>query len=112
MKEGIDYELILNDEQDEHWSVRNLKGNFTETIIKYHKIAVNEQKGNMSFNFHVISSPSVDAHVDNHDLQLHAGYILQAIMDTCIDEGSAKFTDRESGKEVAVNEVFSDGSFR
>ncbi len=27
-----------------------------------------------------------------------------------LDEGSAKFTDRKTGKEVAVDEVFSDGS--
>lgn len=108
--EGEHYELILNEEQDENWSVRLLKGKFTETVIKFHAIAVNETKGNMSFNFHVISSPDPEATVDNQELQYHAGLALQGILDSCIDEGSAKFTDRKTGKEVAVDEVFSNGS--
>lgn len=110
VNEGEHYELILNEEEDEHWSVRILKGAFTETIIKFHKIAVNEEKGALSFNFHVISSPNPEAHIDNPELQKHAGWVLQDVLETCIDEGSAKFTDRETGKEVGVDEVFSDGT--
>ena len=44
MKEGTDYELMLNDEQDENWSCRILTGEFSETVIKYHTIAVNEKE--------------------------------------------------------------------
>jgi len=109
-REGEHYNLILNEEEDEHWSVRILEGTFAETIIKFHRIAVNEEKGAVSFNFHVISSPNVHAHIDNEELQKYAGWILHDIIESCIDEGSAKFTDRETGKEVSVDEVFSDGT--
>jgi len=100
MKEGTDYELMLNDEQDENWSCRILTGEFSETVIKYHAIAVNEKEDNMSFNFHVLESPDPYATIDNDDLQEVATACLMAIFDTCIDEGSAKFTDRETGKDV------------
>lgn len=110
MQEGVDYELILNDEQDENWSCRILTGDWPETVIKYHALAVNEVSDNLSFNFHVVSSPDPNAHIDNEDLQMVAGECLQAIFDVCIEEGSAKFTDRETGKELTADEVFSDGT--
>ena len=112
MKEGVDYELILNEEQDEHWSCRLLTGAFPETVIKFHKIAINERDDNLSFNFHVLDTPDPEAHIDNVELQEVAGETLKSIFDTCIAEGSAKFTDRESGKEIPADEVVSYGTER
>jgi len=106
LSEGVHYELILSEEQDTNWSVRILKDEFVETVIKFHAIAINEKTDNLSFNFHVISSPNPDAHIDNERLQQYAGFILQDILDTCVHEGSAKFTDRATGEELSADEVY------
>lgn len=112
MKEGTDYELILNEEEDEHWSCRLLTGAFPETVIKFHKVQIDEEKDQLSFNFHVLSSPDPEAHIDNEELQMVAGECLGSIMDTCVEEGSAKFSDNKTGKEISVDEIARYGTER
>jgi len=105
MKEGIDYELMLHDENDEHWSCRILTGAFPETVVKFAAIEVNEAKDHLGFNFHVLSSPDPEAHIDNVELQQVAAACLSAIFDTCVEEGTAKFTDTSTGKEIEAHEI-------
>ena len=107
MTEGTDYELMLHEENDEHWSCRILTGAFPETVIKFASIQVDEGKDQLGFNFHVLSSPDPEAHIDNVDLQLVASACLSSVFDTCVEEGTAKFTDTSTGKEIEAHEIAS-----
>jgi len=105
MKEGTDYELMLHEENDEHWSCRILTGAFPETVIKFASIQVDEGKDQLGFNFHVLSSPDPEAHIDNVDLQQVAAACLSSVFDACVEEGTAKFTDTSTGKEIEAHEI-------
>lgn len=112
MIEGTDFELILDETDEERWAVRLLTGKFPETVLRFGAIAVNEVDDNLSFNFHVIQSPDPDAHIDNEELQMVAAEALSAVFDICAQEGAAKFTDRETGEELEIDEVVSYGTER
>ena len=112
MIEGTDFQLILDETDEERWAVRLLTGKFPETVLRFGNIALNEEEDGVSFNFHVIQSPDPDAHIDNQELQMVAGEALSAVFDICVQEGAAKFTDRETGEELEIDEVVSYGTER
>jgi hypothetical protein len=82
--ENVDYELIPYEETD--WHVRILTGYFTETIIQFGALQVNEKNGEINFNFELISSPDFDVSNENTDLQSHAADILLSIINTSLSK--------------------------
>lgn len=81
LQENIDYELVPG--AGENWDVRILAGEFTETVLNFSKLKIEEDGETMSFNFDVISSPDPDLEADtNIDLQKYAGEILIAILES------------------------------
>ena len=95
-KENETYTLVPGGDGDQHWLVRFLEGPFAETIIQYGAITVNEEdKGSMSFNFFVESSPDSELTSDNVDLQLWAGDVLQEILREAVESGSVKLEEKE-----------------
>ena len=108
MNEGEDYELIMPEGEDEYWACRILTGSFNETVIKFGAIALNEVQDSLNFNFYVVSSPDVDATMENPELQEVAQQILMSVMDTCLTEGHYELKDRETGKTVPYEVVFRD----
>jgi hypothetical protein len=100
MKEGTDYVLIEPDRESDPWHARILTGEFPETVIRFGAIALNEKIGALSFNFAVISSPDPEAVVENVALQNVAHDVLQSVFDVALEEGFARVTDRETGKEI------------
>ena len=108
MIEGTDYELVVVDD-DDAWACRILTGSFNETVIKFGAIAINEED-NLNFNFYIVQTPDEYLTVDSQELQETAAELLVAIFDKCVEEGSAKFTDRKSGKELAIDEVIDNGT--
>jgi hypothetical protein len=78
LKENEDYELIPG--QNEHWNVRILDGQFTETVIEFEKLKLTEDGQNLKFSFEIISSPDVELSKDNIDLQVYAKDVLSTIM--------------------------------
>tara|TARA_Y100000022_G_C12925316_1_gene229091 strand:+ start:126 stop:422 length:297 start_codon:yes stop_codon:yes gene_type:complete len=87
MKENIDYEIVPSHEDEQAWNVRILKGQFTETVIRYGVIKFNEIPQNMSFNFTVISSPDSELTHENFELQDFAGAMLEKIIAQGIKDG-------------------------
>ena len=95
-KENETYQLVPGDAGDQHWLVRFLEGPFAETVIQFGAISVNEEdEGSMSFNFFIESSPDSELNVDNVDLQLWAGDVLQEILREAIMSGSAVLEEKK-----------------
>ena len=79
MIENKDYQLTISD-QDDHWNIRILNGDYVETVFKFGSIAVNEDNESMTFNLDIVSSPDADLTVDDIDFQKYCGNILQSII--------------------------------
>ena len=88
MIENVDYEIVPSHEDEQAWNVRILKGQFTETVIRYGVIKFNEIPKNMSFNFSIIYSPDTELTVDDLRLQDSAGAVLEKIMENGMKDGS------------------------
>jgi hypothetical protein len=101
MKENKDYELILGEDTSENWNVRILTGDFVETVIEYKAIAFNEIKDHLSFNYNIVSSPSILTE-DNEGLQYVAGKILEDIIERGIEDGSIGMMDRSTGEDINI----------
>ena len=97
MIELKDYELIPDPEDMDLWNVRILSGDYSETVLKFGAISINETgKGIMTFNFYVISSPDHSLSVDDTDLQEFAGKLLEAIIRDGMDTGSVIMKERNA----------------
>lgn len=95
-KENETYVLVPGGDGDQHWLVRFLEGPFAETVIQFGAITFNEEdKGSMSFNFFVDSSPDSELTSEDVDLQLWAGDVLQEILRDAVETGSAVLKERE-----------------
>ena len=81
MKENVDYELVLDGDND-HWHVRFLEGEFPETVIKYGSIALDEKTEDIRWNFEIVSSPDSFLTTENTSLQTFAGDVLYNIIQT------------------------------
>ena len=98
MKEGIHYQIIPDREDEQSWNVRILKGQYTETVLKYGTVRFNEIPKNMSFDFKIVYTPDTELKVSNVVLQEFAGYMLEKIMAQGIEEGSVITREIKNGK--------------
>lgn len=93
-----DYELIPSPEDEQAWNVRILKGDYTETVLRYGTISINEVgEGIMNFNFFVVSSPDTDLTSEDLGLQEYAGDLLQAIIRDGMETGSVVTREKVNG---------------
>jgi hypothetical protein len=99
--DDVDYSLIPTEgvENEQAWDVRILRGPFTETVIRYGNLAVDEKNGCLNFNFMVISTPDDTLTEENEDLQLYVGDILESILENAIAEGSLLENERTTNPE-------------
>jgi len=95
-KENVTYQLVPGSEGDQHWLVRFMEGPYTETVIQYGAISINETgAGVMNFNFFVESSPDSELTSEDVGLQEWAGDVLQEILRQGVEEGSVDLSDKE-----------------
>lgn len=100
MKEGIDYQLIPVDVDNEQaWDVRILSGEFAEAVIRFGNVQLDGNTGTLKFNFNVVNFLGEDVTPENESLQLTAGDILSDIISNSIEDGSAVLD------EVGTNEL-------
>lgn len=86
MTENKDYELIPNEFGDDQlWDVRILTGDYTETVIRYGALSVDEETDMLHFNFDVVSSP-IDVDSSDENLQEEAMLILEQIIHDSVNE--------------------------
>jgi hypothetical protein len=91
--ENKDYEFIPGNNDD--WQIRFLTGDFIESVIQYGTIRM-EDGEQMTFDFHVETSPDKTLNSENEELQKHAGDVLISIIEDAIEN---KATD------LHINEV-------
>lgn len=96
LTENVDYCFVPIEDIPDSWAVRIMKGDFVETVIAYHAIAFNEVKDCLTFNFVVVSSPDDNATQENEELQNKAGEILEAILESGIEDGTVELKDRNA----------------
>lgn len=89
VSEDVDYKLVpVEDSSNEQaWEVRILRGEFTETVIRYGNVAFDGNRDCLTFNFMVSFSPDGDLTSENVDLQEHAADILEDILEKAHSEG-------------------------
>ena len=91
--ENKDYEFIPGDNDD--WKIRFLTGDFIESVIQYGTIRM-EDGEQMTFDFHVETSPDEELNSENKELQNHAGDILISIIEDAIENKAS---------DLHINEV-------
>ncbi len=98
MIENEDYELIpshgTQHENTDIWNIRILKGPFTESVIAFSTLTVDEEKDELKFNYDLISTPILDLTEDNIDLQATAASILYSILDGALEEMATTQNDK------------------
>jgi hypothetical protein len=84
LEENVDYELVPSG--DDAWHIRILEGDFTESVIQLGAVKVNDETGEMNFNFELISSPDPDLSEENTGLQEYVGSLLLSIIETSLEK--------------------------
>ena len=89
LSEGIDYELIPVDYVDNAaaWDVRILRGEFTETVIRYGTIRFDGAWEQLRFDFRVVTTPDPSLDSSVRELQEFAADILEDILERGLSEG-------------------------
>ena len=97
VSDGIDYELIPVEYVDNEaaWDVRILRGEFTETVIRYGTIRFDGERDCLTFDFRVVTTPHFDLDSNNTDLQEFAADILEDILERGIQEGWVYGTEKK-----------------
>ena len=102
MSEGVDYELIPVEYVDNEaaWDVRILRGEFTETVLRFGTIKYDGERDCLTFDFRVVESPDSDLDSSSEDLQEFSGAILEDILERGINEGWVYGTEKKNGEGV------------
>jgi hypothetical protein len=97
VSEGIDYILIPVDYVDNEaaWDVRILRGEFTETVIRYGTIRFDGERDCLTFDFRVVTTPHFDLDSSNVDLQEFAADIMEDILERGIRDGWVYGTEKK-----------------
>lgn len=98
--EHIDYQMIPVDESnnEQAWQIRILRGQFTESIIRYGNVSFDGTRDCLTFNFTVIYSPDEELTSENVELQEFAADILEDILETAHAEGWLITEDRNGNQ--------------
>lgn len=91
--ENKDYEFIPGSNDD--WKIRFLSGDFIESVIKFGTIRMADGD-QMTFDFHIETSPDETLSTENEELQKHAGDILISIIEDAIENKAS---------DLQINEV-------
>lgn len=88
MIEGVDYELVPN--EDDSWDVRVMTGNYSETIFAYNALRIVESTEELKFSARIIYTPDPPLFTDDPDFQKVAGDILFNILENLSNEQENK----------------------
>ena len=83
--EDRDYVLIPVENEDHTWNIRIITGEFSETVIAFGNVSIDDNTESLNFNFDLISSPDTGLSVQDVDLQLEVGDILSAVLHEAIE---------------------------
>ena len=102
VSEGVDYELIPVEYVDNEaaWDLRILRGEFTESVLRYGTITFDGVRDCLAFDFRVVDSPDPDLDSSNEVLQEFAALMLGDILERGISEGWVYGTEKKNGEDV------------
>ena len=83
--EDRDFVLIPVESEDHTWNIRITTGEFSETVIAFGNVSIDDNTESLNFNFDLISSPDTGLSVQDVDLQLEVGDILSAVLQEAIE---------------------------
>lgn len=98
-KENVTYQLIPGPDFAQNWHIRILEGNFVETVIEVGTISFNEANDNvLTFNFEIVETPDNSLTVDNIELQVLVGEVLEEIITSSIEnnDGTIQMKEKET----------------
>mgnify|MGYP000049254611 CR=1 FL=1 len=98
-KENETYQLIPGPDFAQNWHIRILEGNFEETVIEVGTISYNETNDDvLTFNFEIVETPDNSLTIENIELQITVGEILEEIITAAIenDDGSIQMKEKET----------------
>ena len=89
MKQGEDFDVVPGqDTNGDTWDFRILTGNFTETVIRFGNIKLDDVEENgdgvLKYNYNVISSPIPDLKEDDASLQEVTAAILLSVIESSV----------------------------
>ena len=85
MKQGEDFDVVPGqDPNGDTWDFRILTGDFTETVIRFGNIRVDDKDDVLKYNYNVVSSPIQGLKEEDGDLQKVTGAILLSILESSI----------------------------
>lgn len=91
-KEGIDYTLIIPEEQNQNIDVKILKGDFTGVIYSYGRVAVEEKEeddgsAHLNFEYDIFDSNGMENLEENEKFKNFIGDILVSMIMSQIPKG-------------------------
>lgn len=98
-KENVTYQLIPGPDFAQNWHIRILEGNFVETVVEVGTISFNEANDNvLTFNFEIVETPDNSLTVDNIELQVLVGEVLEEIITSSIEnnDGTIQMKEKET----------------
>ena len=96
MVEDVDYELIpTEDHNDQGWDIRFLRGPYTETVIRFGNISLDEKNDCLRFNFVVVSTPNGELSEETAHLQETAAMCLESILEKAAEDGTLQTRDHD-----------------
>ncbi len=100
-REGIDYQLIpaTDDERDQSWDIRIIKGEFTETVLRFGNIAFDGENDCLNFNFMIVSTPDTELTEANVALQDRAAEVLASVLEEAAQTGSLQLGNPDDDSE-------------
>ena len=100
-KEGVDYELIpaTDNENDQSWDIRILKGEFTESVLRFGNIAFDGENDCLNFNFMIVSTPDTELTEANVALQDRAAEVLASVLEEAAQTGSLQLGNPDDDSE-------------
>jgi len=86
--ENKEYEIVPDIDTD-HWLVRVLEGDYSETVIKFGRVRIDNTSGveeevELKYDFEIIESVD-DISVEDKGLQSFASDLLYSIIETAIE---------------------------
>lgn len=112
LSENIHYDIIPADNDEHGWHIR-INEVFPETVIAFGAIEYvgedeNDEDGQLSFNFAIVSSPDPDLTTEDLTFQEYCGRILNSILDKAISDGTLMARDNKTGEILASEDTIED----
>ena len=95
-KENVTYKLIPGPDHEQNWHIRILDGIFVETVVQIGTISYNDTAdGVLNYNFFIVESPDSMLTIENEELQVVVGEILEEIISSAIENNDGSIQIQE-----------------